>query len=170
MPYKVTRLCNRCLRKYTGYGKRFCSRQCLGKAQRGECNPFFGKKHSEEARSKMRNPDREEQEIRYKTKKMCHGLIWRALKLKRVEKDDKTCTMLGYTPTELRAHLEKLFVEGMTWKNHGLGKDMWHVDHIRPVNTFQIGTSPSVINALSNLRPLWSHENIRRPKNGSDVI
>ena len=77
--------------------------------------------------------------------------------------------MLGYTPRELKEHLEKQFVDGMSWDNHGRGKEKWNIDHIRPINTFPIGTPISEINALSNLRPLWSRDNLRRPKDGSDI-
>ena len=40
----------------------------------------------------------------------------------------------------------------MSWQNHG----QWHIDHIRPFCTFDKDTKPSIVNALSNLRPLWS--------------
>jgi len=40
----------------------------------------------------------------------------------------------------------------MTWGNHG----EWHIDHIKPVITFDPATPSSVVNALSNLQPLWA--------------
>ena len=66
----------------------------------------------------------------------------------------------GYTAAELRAHLESLFTEGMSWDNHG----RWTIDHKRPVHTFPMDADPAEINALSNLRPLWAHDNWIRPK------
>jgi uncharacterized protein (DUF2249 family) len=140
----------------------------LGKFQNGSNNPFFGKKHDELSLSKMRNPDRKEQKIRYKTKAMCHSLLWRTLRVS--EKKDTTYSILGYTPRELRIHLESLFESSMSWENHGRGNGMWHIDHIRPINTFDANAPPSIINSLSNLRPLWAAQNIRRPKDGSDVL
>jgi hypothetical protein len=47
----------------------------------------------------------------------------------------------------------------MTWENKGRGG--WHIDHIRPVSDFPLDASPSEVNALSNLRPLWEAENLR---------
>jgi hypothetical protein len=44
----------------------------------------------------------------------------------------------------------------MTWANYGLGRDKWQIDHIRPVSSFDPTTHPSVVNALSNLRPMWA--------------
>jgi hypothetical protein len=40
----------------------------------------------------------------------------------------------------------------MTWDNHG----EWHIDHIKMVCEFDKTTHPSIVNALSNLRPLWA--------------
>lgn len=136
---------------------------------KGENNPFFGKKHTKEAIAKMRNPDRVDQEIRYLTKKLCHGLLWRVIYAFKNNKTGKTYELLGYTPSILRSHLESLFTPGMNWENHGRGRGKWNIDHIRPINTFPVGTSFSEINALSNIRPLWSEENVRRPKDGRDV-
>lgn len=46
----------------------------------------------------------------------------------------------------------KCNTENMSWENHG----EWHVDHIKPVSSFDTTEHPSVVNALSNLRPIWS--------------
>jgi hypothetical protein len=136
---------------------------------KGKNNPFFGKKHSLSSLLKMRNPDREDQAIRYKTKKLCHSLLWMVLRTKGIQKKQKTYEMLGYTPDQFRKHIESLFVAGMSWENHGRGPGKWNIDHIRPINTFPNGTTVAVINELSNLRPLWFEENMRRPKDGSDM-
>jgi len=39
----------------------------------------------------------------------------------------------------------------MSWDNHG----EWHIDHIKPVSKFDKETPMSIVNALSNLQPLW---------------
>ena len=84
-------------------------------------------------------------------------LKWRQLLLKAIsrmndKKKDKTINLLGYTQYELKNHLESLFTEGMSWDNHG----EWHIDHIKPVSKFDKDTHPSIVNALSNLQPLWA--------------
>lgn len=68
--------------------------------------------------------------------------------------------MIGYTRKELMAHLEPMFRDGMTWENFG----EWHIDHIKPVSAFikEGETNPAVINALSNLQPMWADENRRK--------
>ena len=60
--------------------------------------------------------------------------------------------MLGFSATELKQHIESLFTEGMSWDNYG----EWHIDHIKRVSEFDKNSSPSIVNALSNLRPLWA--------------
>ena len=46
----------------------------------------------------------------------------------------------------------------MSWDNHG----KWHIDHIKPVSKFDKNTLPSIVNALSNLQPLWAIDNIQK--------
>lgn len=78
----------------------------------------------------------------------------------KVEKYGRTEAILGYTRSELRNHIERQFQPGMTWENHG----EWHIDHITPISKLLAEgvTDPAVINCLSNLRPLWAMENMRK--------
>lgn len=71
--------------------------------------------------------------------------------------------MTGYTLSQLRKHLERGFLHGMTWDNYG---KEWHIDHIIPVSAFNF-TSAKDIDfkrcwALKNLRPLWKIDNHRK--------
>jgi hypothetical protein len=49
----------------------------------------------------------------------------------------------------------------MSWENHGLGDDKWHIDHIRPVCSFEEHELHSM-NHISNLRPLWQIDNFTK--------
>lgn len=76
------------------------------------------------------------------------------------QQSERTTEILGYTPAEFVAHMEPLFKPGMTWNNHG----EWHVDHIRPLSTFDL-TNPEqrrLANSLQNLQPLWADENLKK--------
>jgi hypothetical protein len=89
--------------------------------------------------------------------------LWRSilgtsLKYLKTKKENKTIELLGYSALELKIHLKKLFKDGMTWNNNG----EWHVDHIRPIVSFSKDTLPSIVNALSNLQPLWAYENLSK--------
>jgi len=90
-------------------------------------------------------------------KKIKHIGVWRSIlksTIKRINgiKNGNTIDILGYSALELKEHIEQLFTEGMNWDNHG----EWHVDHIIDVSLFIEGTEPMIVNALSNLRPLWA--------------
>lgn len=67
---------------------------------------------------------------------------------------------LGYTPDDLRAHLERQFTKGMGWHNKG----KWHIDHIVPVSAFSFESAEDIefkrCFALANLRPMWAKENL----------
>tara|TARA_R110000868_G_scaffold95522_8_gene262680 strand:+ start:713 stop:1312 length:600 start_codon:yes stop_codon:yes gene_type:complete len=71
---------------------------------------------------------------------------------------------LPYTMSELRIHIERQFIKGMSWDN----RSEWHVDHIIPLSSFKFTSSSDpefqAAWALSNLRPLWAKENIVKNK------
>ncbi len=72
--------------------------------------------------------------------------------------------IVGFTIDQLKNHLEKQFLPGMTWENYG--RHGWHVDHIIPIEVFNF-EFPEDIDfgrcwTLSNLQPLWEPDNIRK--------
>lgn len=86
-----------------------------------------------------------------------HIVSWRnclnnTLKRLGKPKEGKTIDLLGYSALELKQYIESLFTEGMSWDNYG----EWHIDHIKDVVLFDDDTPPCVVNALTNLRPLWA--------------
>jgi hypothetical protein len=84
--------------------------------------------------------------------KICRRLLMSVLNRVGGVKEKSTHEILKYSSLELREHLESLFTEGMTWDNYG----EWHVDHIKPVSSFDKDTPMDVINNLTNLQPLWA--------------
>ena len=77
-------------------------------------------------------------------------------------KSAKTAVLLGCPWEQLRAHLEKQFLPGMTWQNYG--KRGWEVDHIAPCARFDL-SDPAQQRACfhySNLQPLWRLDNQRK--------
>lgn len=81
--------------------------------------------------------------------------------LKGLEKREDTQSLLGYKSEDLRKRLECQFQPGMVWENYGT---IWNIDHKIPVNYFlkKGETRPHVINALSNLQPMWASENFSK--------
>jgi|6_EtaG_2_1085325.scaffolds.fasta_scaffold66089_1 hypothetical protein len=71
---------------------------------------------------------------------------------------------LGYTPTQLKEHLESQFTSRMSWDNHG--QYGWHIDHIVPQSSlpFTDYTDENFLKcwSLDNLQPLWWDENLAK--------
>lgn len=88
--------------------------------------------------------------------------IYQVLKENNVDKNGHYFEILKYTPNELIIHLEEKFTGEMSWDNYGI----WHVDHIRPISSFNIqeigDESFMECWSLNNLQPLWGDENIRK--------
>lgn len=80
------------------------------------------------------------------------GLLHGSLKRLNRPKEGKTIDLLGYSAIELKSYIKELFTEGMSWDNHG----EWHIDHIKPLSSFNKKTPINIVNSLSNLQPLWA--------------
>lgn len=91
-------------------------------------------------------------------KKNPHIILWRSI-LNRVlkrfnkQKAGHTIDILGYSALDLKNHIESLFLPQMNWDNYGTEL---HLDHIVPIFIFDENDDPSIVNSLSNLRPLWA--------------
>ena len=72
-------------------------------------------------------------------------------------KPASTMELLGCSREDLMAHLESQFTEGMTWEN----RDQWHIDHIRPIASFEDPADPACWH-FTNLQPLWAEDNLRK--------
>lgn len=111
----------------------------------------LSKINSEKYRENMRNPD-------FRLKKVMRQNVRRVL-LGDL-KNESSEKINGYSTQELRMHIERMFLRGMNWDNYG----DWHIDHIIPICWYiENGINDcSVVNALSNLRPMWAKDNIRK--------
>lgn len=68
----------------------------------------------------------------------------------------------GYSISRLRAHIEAQFTKGMNWEKFRAGEI--HIDHIIPLSSFDL-SNPDELRAawcITNLRPLWAHENLKK--------
>jgi hypothetical protein len=88
--------------------------------------------------------------------------------LKGLHKNSRTFSYIDKSPEELMNYLEKQFTEGMSRENYG----EWHVDHIRPLASFEFDKykeGSAEFEALlgeawhyTNLQPLWAADNISK--------
>jgi hypothetical protein len=92
-----------------------------------------------------------------KVKDLLRGACYKAFERIKQNKPANTQTLLGCTWEEAKAHFESLFVEGMSWNNHG----EWHIDHVRPVASFA-QDELHLMNHISNLQPLWAKDNLQK--------
>lgn len=66
--------------------------------------------------------------------------------------------LLGISISSFKAYLSGKFRKGMTWNNYG---KVWHVDHIKPLNLFDLSDARGLSRAChyTNLQPLFALEN-----------
>lgn len=97
----------------------------------------------------------------YKGACLARSMLQRVLAMSKKKKNTKTFEAVGYTCEQFVAHIEKQFTNGMSWSLIGKGVE---IDHIIPIIHFIKNgvTEVSVINALSNLRPIMSIENRKK--------
>lgn len=75
---------------------------------------------------------------------------------------------LGCSLSELKAHLESKFVDGMTWNTYGT-RGGWNIDHIVPLRAHGFADITRLDHQLrlchyTNLRPLFASQNSRRAR------
>lgn len=77
--------------------------------------------------------------------------------------------VVGYTLQQLIDHLEKQFINGMSWNNYGRNKGDWSIDHILPISSFNFESYNDEefkeCWSLDNLRPLDHIENMIKHNN-----
>ena len=67
--------------------------------------------------------------------------------------------------SQLKEHIEKQFVDGMSWDNWAL--DGWHIDHIKPLASFDLTDRQQLLEAChyTNLQPLWAKDYLSKSDN-----
>jgi hypothetical protein len=99
-------------------------------------------------------------DIQYKLSINIRGRLNKALKNN--YKCGSAVKDLGCTIDELKLYLESKFQEGMSWDNWT--KDGWHIDHIRPLSSFDLTNREEFLQAChyTNLQPLWAKDNFAK--------
>lgn len=85
-----------------------------------------------------------------------------SIKNLRRRKDMERYDAIGCSPSELKLHIENLFVEGMSWENYGFRG--WHIDHIIPLSSAKTYEEAIKLNHYTNLQPLWAIDNLKKGK------
>jgi hypothetical protein len=97
--------------------------------------------------------------IEYKIKETIRARILLAIKNKYTKKAYKSMDLLGCDIGVLLNHIEKQFLPGMNWGNHGLRG--WHIDHIIPCDAYNLRKESEQKKCFhyTNLQPLWEKDN-----------
>jgi hypothetical protein len=71
---------------------------------------------------------------------------------------------LGCSIEQFKQHIEAQFMPGMSWGNWGREQGCWHIDHRRPLASFDLTDRQQFVAAshYSNLQPLWALENLSK--------
>lgn len=126
------------------------------RAKKAKQNKEYRQKTIEKYRDYIRN--KYNTDLEFKLRRISRGFVRRAFLAINTKKSDTTRKLLGYSPIQLKAHIESQFKEGMTWDNYG----EWHIDHIIPISSANTLAEAIELSQLNNLQPLWGIDNIRK--------
>jgi hypothetical protein len=84
------------------------------------------------------------------------------LRKKKINKNNTTLELIGCTPQELKIHIEKQFLPGMTWRNYRW--NVWHIDHKKPISLAKNMNDLIRLKLIhyTNLQPMWAKDNIKK--------
>lgn len=94
----------------------------------------------------------------FKLKHNISCLIRNSIKKNGYKKSKKTEEIIGCTIADLIIHLSNMFLDGMSFDNHG----EWHIDHIVPLVTAKTEEEVIKLNHYTNLQPLWAKDNLSK--------
>lgn len=162
-------ICNGC-QKDRGYVRKTTQhKMCMSCGQKGKISGRKGQKISDSTRAKLIAEQSRRLALKGRIKrnltekKIIHNIrsrLWQALK--GINKSVCSMDLIGCSSVELKNHLESKFQSGMTWDNYG--KSGWHIDHIRPLSSFDFKDPKQLGEAChyTNLQPLWAKDNIAK--------
>lgn len=149
-----------CMIPNAGPGHKFCDG--CGESRRIHNNrvraSIWGKKNKERRNAYLR--ERFSKNPRVRLNSRMSNAIGESL---RTGKSAKSwADLVPYSLNELMRHLERQFLPGMNWSN----MSDWHIDHIVPLAAFQFDRASDAgfkaAWSITNLRPFWRLENIRK--------
>jgi len=100
------------------------------------------------------NRKKYKEDVVFKIKIILRNSLLRKLKTRNVKKQTSSLELLGCFIEELKLHLEKQFLPGMTWGNHG---EIWEIDHIKSCASFDLTKEEEQKQCFhyTNLQPLF---------------
>jgi len=121
------------------------------------------KKYREKVKEKTNERDRNRyaNDPNFKLKKLIRYNCWRVADGVKQQKELHSLEYLGCSLDEFKTHIESLWLEGMTWDNHGIHG--WHIDHKVSLDYFvKNSDDPWKANHYTNLQPMWAEDNLSK--------
>lgn len=128
-------------------GAYFCKLHIVGKHQ-NHCSKLCSEK------SRYKKLKSENHISLFKTQ--MRVMVCNALAKKGYNKGTRTEKILGCSFDFLKQHIERQFLDGMSWDN----REEWHIDHIIPMASATTQEEAMALNHFTNLRPLWAADNL----------
>lgn len=117
--------------------------------------------HQVRAWRRARHKERMINDPIYRVAYTCRSRIRCALQRAKRGKPFKSMEILGCDWETLKTHIESQFEPWMTWHNHGNRVGCWEIDHIVPIDAFNLQDNAQVLVAFNykNLQPMAHEEN-----------
>lgn len=112
-------------------------------------------------RSELRK-ERANNDPLYKLEEALRGRLYAFFKSKKHHKNSSSKELLGCDMLTAKKHIERQFLNGMDWSNHGFGDGKWHIDHIIPLASAKTEQDLRQLFHYTNIQPLWHLDNIRK--------
>lgn len=125
-----------------------------------EYKKFWSKKNHQKIKEQKREyiKNRNKNDFIFNLRNRMRSTVYSYLKKLEITKNNKTFDIVGCSPIFLKEHLEKQFVDGMSWENR---KD-WHIDHIIPLSSAKTEEELYKLCHYTNLQPLWAEDNLKK--------
>jgi hypothetical protein len=137
-------------------------RYLQNKERDGAKNRAWYQKNKESVRSYRAayNKNKRKTDINFRLADSLRSRITKVLKQNK--KSKHTMELIGCSIEQFRKHLEKQFVDGMSWDNYGFYG--WHIDHIKPCSSFDLSNpeQQKLCFHYTNLQPLWAKDNLKK--------
>lgn len=126
-------------------------------------NPKIREQENARRRERIKSPDIRNKRNKYtneynkshkgKIVKGCKVILMQSITKPKTDRIRKCDTLVGYNHNDLKGHIEKYMIDGMSWDNRGT---YWCIVHRNPPSRlYDKGIHDiSVINQLENLRPM----------------
>jgi len=130
--------------------------KCLNKKPIKPPSPTRGMNESERFKWRYYNNPQ------FKLKQLFRSRMRKIIGGHRVSK--RQIKLLGCSVKEFKGYIERQFTSGMTWRNNGVGKGNWNLDHIAPCSAFDQTNEDQVRQCWhwTNFRPMWAIKNMKK--------